>query len=165
MIDPKKKNEEPTPNPPKKKILVKKKPTGIELTENYDKQKNKMSENLKKSEPGSDDVKDGVQGITINKKTEEAKADSFEHGIKKGATHTEVYSNDRKTILYRGPNKSKATEEAIRKSNNQVTDTNAQREYNANHRNVTSGAKVELDESDKRKLVALRSARYTNGGK
>jgi hypothetical protein len=148
-----------------KKIMVKKTTTvvddGFGVTQKYmDTQKN-MEKSVAKKASSDGTYHDKTQGITIEKESMKATPKKFLRKIIKTGDDrgmTKIMSDDGKSVKYVGRSNMTATKTALRENKSQSADTNARRENNANFYNVSSGAKKDLSEEDKNRLVDIRNA-------
>lgn len=131
----------------------------IELTKKYTESIDDVQKNIASDKNKS--VVEKTQGIIIDKDKMSAKPVMVKRKIIKtgGETGTtKILSEDGKTVKYEGRSNMSSTKEALRKEENKDKDTNSRRDNNSNYFNISSGAKPELDEKDKDRLVKIGKA-------
>lgn len=141
---------------PKKKIMVKV-PKDFELTKRYSDKKKEIVANT--NSKNGDVIDNKAQGITIDKKSAVATPKQFRRKVATSSTNTKIVGTDG-SVVYEGRNDSKATKEALKNSERKTNVTNTERKENADEYNRSTGSKQDLDDKDKKSLVARKSAVY-----
>lgn len=131
----------------------------IELTKKYTESIDDVKKNID-SDKGKSFV-EKTEGIAIDKENMSAKPIIVKRKIiKTGGENgmTKILSTDGKTVKYEGRSNMSSTKKALQENESKDNDTNGRRDNNATYFNISTGAKSNLNEKDKERLVKIGKA-------